>query len=241
MLLRALGVGACLALAGCSSTSTGGDNFFATSATGSEGTQKEQKAAQLPKCAQPLGTVALIDKDISALAETGLASPNTVLRIMITQSNCFQIIDEEAAAIAQAKRGKRARVAQADYFLTPDVLAQNENAGGVDGSFARFLPGRAAQVASGLSVKFQNAEVAIYLTNGKTGVQVAAATGKATTADSGFDISRTTWGGGVGGSAYSSTDIGKTVSAAFLDAYVNLVKQMGPPPQQVARAPARKG
>lgn len=238
MLFRVLGLGACLALAGCSSTSTGGD-LFTSSTDGPQ--QKEQKAAQLPKCERPLGTVALIDKDIPALLETGLTSPNTILRIMITQSNCFQIIDEEAIAQVQAKRGKRARTPQADYFLTPDVLAQNQNAGGVDGSLGRFLPGMAGHVASGLSVKFQNAEAAIYLTSGKTGVQVAAATGKASTADTGFDFSRTTWGGGAGGSAYSSTDIGKTISAAFLDAYINLVKQVGPPPQQVARGPARKG
>ena len=240
MLFRAVGLSACIALAGCSSTNSGSDLF--TSSTGGDGPQqKEQKAAQLPKCAQPLGTVALIDKDIPALAETGLTSPNTILRIMITQSNCFQIIDEEAVAQANAKRGKRGRVAQADYFLTPDVLSQNQNAGGMDGSLGRFLPGMAGQVAGGLSVKFQNAEAAIYLTNGKTGVQVAAATGKASTADTGFDFSRTTWGGGAGGSVYSSTDIGKTISAAFLDAYANLVRQMGPPPQQVARGPARKG
>ncbi len=242
MLLRALGLSACLALAGCSSTNTGSDNFFATSSTGTEGPQqKEQKTAQLPKCAQPLGTVSLIDKDIPALAETGLTSPNTILRIMITQSNCFQIIDEEAVAQASAKRGKRGRVAQADYFLTPDVLAQNQNAGTVDGSFASLLPGRVAQVASGLSVKFQNAEAAIYLTNGKTGVQIAAATGKATTADAGIDFFSSSGGRIGGGGAYANTDIGKTISAAFLDAYANLVRQMGPPPQQVARAPARKG
>ncbi len=238
MLLRALGVSACLALAACSSTSTG-DDFFTTSATGGDGSRKEQKAAQLPKCEQPLGTVALIDKEIPALAEAGLGSPNAVVRLMITQSNCFQIIDDEAIAQVQAKRGKRARVPQADYFLTPDVLAQNENAGVVDGGLASLLPGRVAQVASGVSVKFQNAQVAIYLTNGKTGVQIAAATGKATTADAGIDFASASRGRIAAGGAYANTDIGKTISSAFLDAYANLVKQMAPPPQQVARA-ARK-
>ncbi|MEO8651357.1 MAG: hypothetical protein ABI391_03575 [Hyphomicrobiaceae bacterium] len=208
---------------------------MATSATGSEGAQKEKKTAQLPQCAQPVGTVALIEKDIPALEGTGLASPTTVMRLMITQSNCFQIVDEAVQATRRGKRG-----AQADYFLTADVISKNENAGGVDGSFGKFLPGFAGQMASSVSVKVQEAQVAIYLTNGKTGVQVAAATGKASTADAGFDFSRTTWGGGGGGGAYANTDIGKTITAAFADAYANLVRQAQAQPQKVAQVSKKK-
>jgi hypothetical protein len=228
MFLRSLAVSACLALAACSSTNTGSDGFMLTSATG-EGETTAKKAAQLPQCSQPVGTVALIEKDIPALAGTGLTSPNAVLRQMITASNCFQIVDE---AVQGARRGRGPRV---DYYLTPDVLAQNENAGGIDGSLGRFLPGYAGQVASSVSVKFQNAEVAIYLTSAKTGVQVASASGKATTADSGVDFATLTRGRVAAGGVYASTDIGKTVTSAFFDAYANLVKQMLPPPQQVAR------
>jgi hypothetical protein len=229
MFLRSLAVSACLALAACSSTSNGGDGLMLTSATG-EGDTTAKKAAQLPQCAQPVGRVALIEKDIAVLAGTGLPSPNAVLRLMITESNCFQIVDE---AVQGARRGKGPRV---DYYLTPDVLAQNENAGGIDGgSLGRFIPGVGGQIASSVSVKFQNAEVAIYLTSAKTGVQVASATGKATTADSGVDFATLSRGRVVAGGAYSSTEIGKTVTSAFFDAYANLVKQMLPPPQQVAR------
>ena len=230
MFLRSLSVCACLVLAACSSTSTGSDGFMLTSATGTEGAPAAKKVAQFPQCPQPVGTVALIEKDIAALAGTGLTSPNAILRQMITQSNCFQIVDE---AVQPTKRSKGPRI---DYYLTPDVLAQNENAGGIDGgSLGRFLPGVGGQLASSVSVKFQNAEVAIYLTSAKTGVQVASATGKATTADSGVDFATLTRGRVVAGGAYSSTDIGKTVTSAFLDAYANLVKQMQPPVQQVAR------
>jgi hypothetical protein len=234
MLLRSFAMTACLALAACSSTSTGGDPFMATSATGTEGGQKEKKAAQLAQCAQPVGTVSLVEKEIPALEGTGLTSPTTVMRLMITQSNCFQIVDADHPA----RRGKRG--AQADYFLTADVISKNENAGGVDGSVGRFLPGQFGQVASAVSVKIQESQVAIYLTNGKTGVQVAAATGKASTADAGFDFSRTTWGGGGGGGAYANTEIGKTITAAFADAYGNLVRQAQAQPQQVARAVPKK-
>jgi hypothetical protein len=207
---------------------------MATSATGAEGAPKEKKAAQLPQCAQPVGTVSLVEKEIPALEGTGLTSPTTVMRLMITQSNCFQIVDAEHAG----RRGKRG--AQVDYFLTADVISKNENAGGVDGSAGRFLPGFAGQVASSVSVKVQEAQVAIYLTNGKTGIQVAAATGKASTADAGFDFSRTTWAGGGGGGAYANTEIGKTITAAFSDAYGNLVRQAQAQPQQVARVAKKK-
>lgn len=241
MFFRSLAVGACLALAACSSTEMGSD-AFTTSATGTEGAP-QKRAAQLPKCEQPLGTVALVDKEIPALEGTGLTAPSSVLRLMIAQSNCFQIVDRNEALekiMAEqgvTKKGKRPQLARADYFLTPDVIAKNENAGGFDGGMGRFLPGYAGTVAGSISVKVQEAQVAIYLTSGRTGVQVAAATGKASTSDAGFDFSRASWGGAGGGGAYSNTDIGKTVSVAFLDAYTNLVNQVRGMPQQVAKAP----
>jgi curli biogenesis system outer membrane secretion channel CsgG len=228
-------------LAACSSTSTGSDALM-TSATGTEGAPAK-KAAQLPRCEQPLGTVAMVEKDIPALEGTGLSSPSAVLRLMIAESNCFQVVDrgETLERIKEerqvSKKGKRAQIAKADYFLTPDVISKNENAGGIDGGFGRLLPGYAGTVASSVSVKVQEAQVAIYLTNGKTGVQVAAATGKASTADAGFDVSRASWGGAGGGGAYANTDIGKTIGAAFADAYANLVRQAQAQAQQVARAP----
>lgn len=241
MFLRSLAVSTCLVLAACSSTDMGGGSF-ATSATGTEGAP-QRKAAQLPRCEQPLGTVALVDKEIPALEGTGLSSPSSVLRIMIAQSNCFQVVDRNEALekIMEerqvTKKGKRPQLAKADYFLTPDVISKNENAGGVDGSMGRLLPGYAGMVAGSLSVKMQEAQVAIYLTSGKTGVQVAAATGKASTSDAGFDFSRVSGGGAGGGGAYANTEIGKTISAAYLDAYTNLVNQVRGQPQQVARAP----
>jgi len=233
MFLRSLTVCACLALAACSSTSSGGDGFMLTSSTGTEGSAPAaKKEAQLPQCAQPVATIALIEKDIAALAGTGLTSPNAILRQMITQSNCFNIVDE---AVQASRRGRGPKI---DYYLTPDVLAQNDNAGSIDGgSIGRFIPGIGGQIASSVSVKFQNAEVAIYLTSAKTGVQIASATGKATTADSGVDFATLSRGRVIAGGAYANTEIGKTVAAAFFDAYANLVKQMQPPTQQVARAP----
>lgn len=241
MFLRSLAVGVCLALAACSSTEMGSD-AFATSATGTEGAP-QKKAAQLPRCEQPLGTVALVDKEIPALEGTGLTAPSSVLRLMIAQSNCFQVVDRNEALeriMAEqhvTKKGKRPQLAKADFFLTPDVISKNENAGGVDGGMGRLLPGYAGMIAGSVSMKVQEAQVAIYLTSGKTGVQVAAATGKASTTDAGFDFSRASWGGAGGGGAYANTEIGKTISAAFFDAYTNLVNQVRGQPQLVARAP----
>ncbi|MFN3743113.1 MAG: CsgG/HfaB family protein [Hyphomicrobiaceae bacterium] len=214
-----------------------------TSATGTDGAPPKKKVAQLPRCEHPLGTVALVDKEIPALEGTGLSAPSSVLRLMIAESNCFQIVDRNEALekiMAEqrvTKKGKRPQLAKADYFLTPDVISKNENASGVDGGVGRFLPGFAGTVAGSVSVKVQEAQVAIYLTSGKTGVQVAAATGKASTTDAGLDFSRTSWGGAGGGGAYANTEIGKTISAAFFDAYSNLVNQVRGQPQQVAKAP----
>ena len=63
-----------------------------------------------------------------------------------------------------------------DYYISADVLSQNENAGGFSGGLGRALPGWAGAIAGGISTNVSEAQTALYLTNAKTSVQVAAAT-----------------------------------------------------------------
>ena len=151
---------------------------------------------------------------------------------MIAQSNCFQVVDRGQALVrieeerSISGRGGIGRLAAADYFITPDIVTQNSNSGGFAGGVGALLPGVAGIIAGGITQKSSEAQTALYLTDAKSGVQVAAATGSAKTDDFGWALGGVNGFGGAGGAGgYGRTAIGKTTAAAFLDAYVNLVHQ----------------
>ena len=79
-----------------------------------------------------------------------------------------------------------------------------------------IIPG--AGLLGGVNIKKKEAQVVLFLTDNRSGVQIAAAEGSATVSDIGFG------GFGIGGGmaalggAYGSSDQGKVVAAALLDA-----------------------
>jgi hypothetical protein len=224
VLLGALFVGA------CAQTNVGEGDPTAT------GGLKENARAELPQCTQPLGSVALVEKRISVLDELGLPSPLPLLNTMISQSGCFQIVDQEAAKLSRGK-GKGPKP---DYLLSADILAQNPDAGGVNtGVLSSFLPGIGGSVAGSVSVKVSEVRTALFLSSTKTGLQVTSVQGFAQTADVGANISRIAKTK-VKLGAYSDTPIGQTTSAAFLDAYIKLVNFVKASPAPVKASPKPK-
>jgi hypothetical protein len=223
-----------IALSGCAETTTGPGNALTTSSTGETGGE-HKKTAQLPKCERPLGTVALVEREIVRLRDLGLTQPTPLLRLMIAESGCFQVIDGRVASAT-------GKAAQTDYYLSADILSQNENAGGFAGGLGKALPGLAGAIAGGINANVSDAQTALYLTNAKTSVQVAAATGTAQTTDVGFSTASLGRGFAAAGGVYSNTPIGKTVAASFLDAYAKLVAQVQTmaPLQAVAPPKGRK-
>ncbi len=230
---------AALALAGCNSTTLGGGSSGATGSAGAAGSQNA--AAELTRCARPLGVAALVEEPNQALASANLPSPVPMLKLMMGQSGCFQIVDRGAASEVlmrerelmnqgQLQGGSQMGAGQmvaADFLISPQVIFQDQNAGGGAGALGAFLPGIAGVVAGGLSVQNLEAQTLLTLVNTRSGVQEAVAEGSAKKRDIGFG--GLGFGGGIGGAmgAYESTDIGKIVVAAFLDAHNNLVSQMG--------------
>jgi hypothetical protein len=247
-MLKALCVaGIAVALAACSQTNLGEGSSAVTGSAGPEGSQ--QKAAQLPQCDKPLGRAALVEKQIPALAQMGLTSPVPLIRLMIAQSNCFQVVDRGQALdrIEQERavsgKGGIGRLAAADYFITPDIVSQNANSGGFAGGAGALLPGVAGIIAGGITQKSSEAQTALYLTDARTGVQIAAATGSAKTNDFGWALGGVNGVGGVGGAGggYTNTEIGKTTAAAFLDSYRNLLRQLQASAAVAQAAPPPKG
>jgi curli biogenesis system outer membrane secretion channel CsgG len=224
---------ATLLLGGClATTSTGEGGSLASGAASVDGSSA-QGTPQIPKCAAPLGTVALVEEQNPGLAQRGLTSPIPVMRLIIAQSGCFSVVDRgEALTRIQQEQaltgtgGSRRRLVAAQYFMTPNILFQDQNAGGGGGGLGGFLPGYAGLIAGAVGVKSSEAQTLLTLTQTSTGVQIAVAEGAARTRD--FTLAGFGFGGGVGGAlgAYGSTDIGKTVVAALVDAYGKMVGQL---------------
>jgi hypothetical protein len=241
MKLRRFGAMALAAgmLAGCmSQTSTGGGSSMATGSAGAAGSQNE--SSKLVKCQRPLGTMALVEQQNPALTQAGLTSPIPVLRLLVAQSNCFQVVDRgqgltamqqerqlmQQGALAGGSNVGKGQMVAADYLLTPNIVFKDENSGGGSGLLGAFIPGIGGAIASNVNIQNSEAQTVLFLTNTRTGLQEAVAEGSGSTTDIGLGL----FGGGstgLGGlGAYGSTDIGKTVVAALVDSYNNLVGQV---------------
>lgn len=228
-------IGGC---AGMQQTQLGGGGSMVTGSAGAAGTQGA--APQLTRCATPIGTAALIEQDNPMLAQAGLTSPIPLLRIMMAQSNCFQVVDRGQASQALQRERAMASAGElqsgsnmgagqmkaADFLITPNVVFKDANAGGGGAGLGALIPGIGGAIAGGVRWTNMESQVTLFLTNVRTGVQEAAAEGSASKRDIGFG--GLAFGGlvGAGGGAYASTDIGKIVSAAFLDAHNKLVAQV---------------
>jgi hypothetical protein len=192
-------------------------------------------AGQVEKCDAPKGTLAVVEPQyavLQSLSRYGLQSPAAVIRLIIQQSNCFQIVERGAAMQNMAQERALASSGQlqggqnvgqgqmvaADFILTPNVVFSDPNAGGVGGGIGGLLGsmgGRAAAVgALAGGVKFKEAQTAMTIADTRSGIQVAAAQGSASQTDInlGAAVFGRYGGGGLGG--YTSTAEGKIIAAS---------------------------
>jgi len=164
-----------------------------------------------------------------------------MLRLMMQQSNCFRVVDRGVASEALKRERELAgegelqagsnmgggQMAAADFLITPRIIFQDANSGGGGGFVGSLLPGIAGAVAGGLTVQNMEAQTLLMLTNVRTGVQEAAAEGSASKSDIGVGAVGFIAPVAGGAGAYESTDIGKIVTAAFMDSHNKLVQQLG--------------
>lgn len=213
-----------------------------TEISGSGGAAGAQgQAGDLIRCAKPIGTAALLEPDHPVYTRYGLTSPVPLVKLLMAQSACFKVVDRGAASAALKKERALAKsgelqkgsnmgggqMAAADYIITPQIVHKDSDAGGGAGGLGSLLPGKIGAIAGGLKIKKLESQVMLSVTNVRTSVQEAIATGSAKKSDIG--VGGLGWIGGVAGGAgaYESTDIGKITAAAFLDAHNKLVTQLG--------------
>ena len=212
--------------------------------------------SQLERCDAPKGTLAVVEPQshvIGNLQRYGLGSPTGVLRMLVQQSNCFQVVERGAAmgnmmqerALAQSgelQQGSnvgKGQMAAADFIVNPNVVFTENNAGGMGGTIGGLIGGRAGALVGGVAggVKFKQAETSMLLVDSRSGIQVAAATGSAEKAD--FALGGVLFGSGGGGGfgGYSNTNEGKMIVASFVDNWNNIVRNIRSNPSLVQARP----
>lgn len=219
---------------------------------------------ELPRCVRPIGTVAFAEPKVEPGLQPwwtgmGLGSPELILKAYIVESNCFKLANrgrgmetaerERALAAAGVLRPQssigKGQVVAADYVLVPDLLSGNSNAGGsaLAGALGSVVAGPFGALLGGLSSTNRTAEVMITLVNIRTAVDDEVYFGKAKKTDIGWGagggVAGSTGMAGVVGGGYTNTELGQVIMAAYLDAYIKLVKDLGGdtpglPPAEVA-------
>ena len=219
---------------------------------------RKQQAAQIPVCAKPLGTISVIEPEDAVNWWTGqqLPAPSKLIKVFVNKSRCFTLVDRGVGmAAAQYERGLAAdgelrggsnigkgQVKAADYVMIPDLIAQNSNAGGnaISGLVGGLLGGNAGALVGGLNLKKKTADVVLTVTDVRSSEQVAMAEGSAKKTDIGWGSSGGLFTGsgfgaaGVGG--YANTEIGQVITLAYLQAYTDLVGQLGGLPENASAA-----
>ena len=238
---------AVIALTGCETTNMKmGSAESKTVATGAAaGGTAANASSQLEHCQSPLGTVSLVENQDAGWYtilrnEYKLPPTANLLRLLIQQSNCFIVVERGAAGMGAMARERqlmcsgemrggsnfgKGQMVASDYGMSPEIIFSNNDAGGIGGVLGGLIGGGSgrAVAAIGGGLKTREASAMLTLVDNRSGVQVAASEGSASKSDfAGFGG---IFGGGAGGGlgGYQNTAQGKVITAAFMDAYNQMV------------------
>lgn len=198
---------------------------------------------QVPRCTQNLGTISIQNGDTyQGWRQMNLQPPAALLRVVVQQSGCFTVVERGAgldaamrerdlAGDGQLQRGSNVgggQIRAADYVLLADVAAQDNNAsgGGIGAALGGVVGGRLGGVIGGVGARSQTAQTTLTLANVRT-TESFAAEGNARNRNWTWGGVGFLGGGGVGLGGYTDTEIGRVVTIAFIDAYTQLVMQLG--------------
>jgi len=219
----------------------GGDKK--TPITGSAGPSGSSGASSaLETCDKPFGTLTIAevqDANMKMIQKmSGLPEPTPLLRLIVQQSRCFQIVERGIAfqnmmqerelskdgQLKSASNVGRGQMAAVDFLLTPDVTVA-ANTGG-----AAVIGGALFGALGAAALSSKNAQTTLFLSDARSGIQIVGAEGNVKKTD--LALGAILGGGGLGG--YGSTADGKLIAAAFLDNYNKIVLAIKNEPSLIA-------
>jgi curli biogenesis system outer membrane secretion channel CsgG len=230
----------------------------AAAADPSSGRKEQVKGqAEIPHCARPIGSLALVPPEKEWWRELNLGTPEAIIKVFVQQSGCCTLLNRDRAMqsrnmeraladsgeLQQGSNMGKGQVKAADFFLQPDIVTANKNSGGGGvGAAAGALGGlfggfgsTVGAIAGGINVKKGEANVTLSLVNART-TEESLTEGYARKTDISWGAGGGAgwWGGfaAAGGYGYQDTAIGQVIVLAYLDAYKKLVAQLGGVPTQ---------
>jgi curli biogenesis system outer membrane secretion channel CsgG len=222
-----------------------GAGFGATEALAQGGQPRATQSTtpQVPRCTRNLGTISIQDGDThQGWRGMNLQPPAGLLRVVVQQSGCFTVVERgrgldaamrerELAGGGQLQRGSNVgggQIRAADYVLLADVIAQDNNSGGggIGAAVGGVVGGTLGGVIGGIGSRSQTAQTTLTLANVRT-TESFATEGNARNRNFTWGGVGFLGGGGVGLGAYTDTEIGRVVTIAFIDAYTQMVNQLG--------------
>ncbi|MEX6725332.1 CsgG/HfaB family protein [Parapedomonas caeni] len=221
--------------------------------------KRAEKTAEIPICAKKIGSLAVIEPESQWWRQYELGSPEALIKIFVNKSKCFSLVDRgKGMAALQAERALasggelrggsnigKGQIKAADYVLVPDLISSNSNSGGnnIGGMLGGMLGGRTAgALLGGISLKKKTADVVLTVTDVRSSEQVAMVEGHAKKTDLGWGAGGGLFSGGFlgagGASGYANTEIGQVITLAYLQAYTDLVAELGGLPENASAANA---
>jgi curli biogenesis system outer membrane secretion channel CsgG len=220
---------------------------------------RAEKTAQIPVCTKKLGSISVVEPEDATDWWTGqqLPAPSKLIKVFVNKSKCFTLVDRGAGMNAAMRerelayggelRGSsnvgKGQIKAADYVMVPDLISQNSDAGGsgVGALIGGLLGGSTGAALGGaISFKKKTADVVLTVTDVRSSEQVALVEGSAKKTDIGFGGGVGLFGGGgLGGAGvggYANTEIGQVITLAYLQAYTDLVSQLGGLPENASAA-----
>lgn len=219
---------------------------------------RSDKMQEIPVCTKKLGSISVLEPESATNWWSGqqLPAPSKLIKVFVNKSKCFTLVDRGAgmgAAMRERElassgelRGRsnigKGQVKAADYVMVPDLISRDSNAGGnsVGALVGGLLGGsRGAALGGGLSFKKKTADVVLTVTDVRSSEQVAMSEGSAKKTDIGFRAGGALFGGGLAGAGvggYADTEIGQVITMAYLQAYTDIVSQLGGLPGDASAA-----
>ncbi|MGY3266698.1 CsgG/HfaB family protein [Lysobacter sp. HA35] len=221
---------------------------------------RQQQTGQIPTCARPLGTLSVIEPEHGTNWWSGqqLEAPSKLIKLFVAKSHCFTLVDRgmgmdaamrerELASSGELRNRSnigKGQIKAADYVMVPDLVNANNNASGnnIGGLLGGLVGGRAGAAIGGLNFKSKTANVVLTVTDVRSSEQVAMAEGNAKKTDLGWSGSGVLFGssglGGLGAGGYASTEVGQVITLAYLQAYTDVIAQLGGLPANASAANA---
>ena len=223
---------------------------------------RAEKTQEIPICTKRLGTITVLEPETRWWSEYGLSSPEALIKLFVNKSKCFTLVDrgkglnammgERALASGGELRGRsnigKGQIKAADYALVPDLVSRNSNAGGsrIGAALGGLIGGRLGSVAGNIGLNSKTADVLLTVTDMRSSEQVAMAEGHAKKTDISFGGGGYGWSssllaaGGAAVSSYSNTEIGQVITLAYLQAYTDLVNELGGMPADASASNAQQ-